>query len=161
MTNIKEAVIQVENLSRMFRALQTVGEALESIGSIEQAEREAKAAKEQAIKETEKAKAEEAKAQEELKATKGKLTDAKAKADDIVSAAQAKAVEIEAVAQVDAGNIVATAKGELANMLDKVSKYHAESKALDGLIADKQAELDAINKKVEDAKARIAKIMGA
>lgn len=159
--NINEAVDQVRNLNRMFKAMNTLGDALEKIGSIEQFEREALQAKDKAQKEAAEAKAEAAKAVDELKAAKQKVKDADARAEELAKEGEANKSAIEAKAKEQAEKIVADADAELKRLQGEISKYHAQVKAFDGLISDKQTELDTINKKVEEAKSRIEKLLGA
>lgn len=161
MSKINDAVNEFQNFNRMFKSIKAIGDFLEGVGKLEQLEREANAAKDKAVQEAVEAKAETAKAVEALKAAKQKVKDADSRAEALLKEGEANKFLIEAKGKEAAEKIVFNASNELKTLQASIAKYHAQVKAFDGLIAEKQAELDAVNKKVEDAKARIAKIMGA
>ena len=157
MNKTLKAADEVKKLHRMFQSLGEVVEVLDRIGSVEQAEQEARARVEAANREAD--------------AIKGTVDDAKAKAKAIKDASDkleqeaAQHIEIlKAAAHDEATAIVAEAKGEADKLIEaarvqvEAAESRAQACAIDVEVKVKElAELDA---KIAKAQAQINKILG-
>ena len=157
MNKTLKAADEVKKLHRMFQSLGEVVEVLDRIGSVEQAEQEARARVEAANREAD--------------AIKGMVDDAKAKAKAIKDASDkleqeaSQHIEIlKAAAHDEATAIVAEAKGEADKLIEaarvqvEAAESRAQACAIDVEVKTKElAELDA---KIAKAQAQINKILG-
>jgi peptidoglycan hydrolase CwlO-like protein len=157
MNKILKAADEVKKLHRMFAALGDVIDVLDRVGSLEQAESEAQAridklnAEAKSLgKRIDEATAEAARILEVAneQATSVRLAVEKQNAEAI-AAARAKADEMEARATA----IIDRAKAEADAM-------HAKACEAADSVTRAQEELAAIEKKIDDARARIAKMLG-
>lgn len=158
MNKTLKAADEVKKLHRMFQSLGEVVEVLDRIGSVEQAEQEARARVEVANREAD--------------TIKGTVDAAKAQAKAIKDASDKREAEaaqhieiLKAAADDEAKAIVAEAKGEADKLIEaaRVQVEEAESKAQACAIdvEVKVKELAEIEKKIEQARARVAKLLEA
>lgn len=158
--NFKQIAEDVRVLSRMFKSVTVLTEALDAIGSVEQARREAETAKgkargemEQAVREAEAAKATMADA-------RSKLAEARAEAKRIREAAEQKAADIVNEAKAQAEAVVTAGEDELVRVVGKKTaeeKLALELAEANNLLLKEGQELE---KKIEKLKAQAAKILG-
>lgn len=158
MSKALTAADDVRKLTKMFQSLGTVVEILDRVGSAEQAENEAKARVEKLNAEAEQAKA--------------AIAEAKAAAEKVVADATAKADELDKEGKDDLAKAKKKASEHLAEAIEKVEKIISESQATvtrnDELASEAIAKRDAaekeladLEKKIEDARKRIAKLLDA
>lgn len=158
--NFKQIAEDVRVLSRMFKSVTVLTEALDAIGSVEQARREAETAKgkargemEQAVREAEAAKATMADA-------RSKLAEARAEAKRIREAAEQKAADIVNEAKAQAEAVVTAGEDELVRVVGRKTaeeKLALELAEANNLLLKEGQELE---KKIEKLKAQAAKILG-
>jgi uncharacterized coiled-coil protein SlyX len=133
-------------------------QALEEIGSLDNATKEAQSALAAAQKERDAAKVEATKAKDAAKDAKLKveamLLTAEKDAEEIVRAAQEKANAVEATAKSKAEEALALAKTN-SEALYAAARLKADNIGVD--LAKKQQTLDAINDQIKDAEDRLAK----
>jgi len=160
MSNLIKAAEDIRSLAKRFAPIFAVADALEKIGSIEQAERDAVIRKDAAYAEEEKAKAVLAAKHEQLKAVELDIEAAKQKAEEIVSKAHAKAEEIVALSHEKSDAIVKDAKSQKEIIEKAIDSHRVKFQDLTVLIEQKKAELDKINLELEKMKAKIAAFVG-
>ena len=157
MSEILKAAGEVRKLSTMFKALAEIGPALEMIGSLEQAEREA-GARISAIK------AQEAELHAAVDCARQRLDDVESIAADVKAQAEASAKETRQQAHKDAAALVKLAEARVADVLGKatVEANEAERRAkhATNLVEEAEARTAAAETKLADIKAAIAKIAG-
>ena len=157
MNKILKASDDVKKLHRMFQSLGEVVEVLDSIGSVEQAENEAKVRIEKLSKEAE--------------AIVAKVNASNVEAQEIVAAAKVKYDEIVGEAEVAAQNVAEAAKAQAdAAMSNSKSATDTAVESLAAIRADADAEVvkrDAalaevleLEKRAEKARAYLLKLAG-
>jgi chromosome segregation ATPase len=151
--NLTQAADEVRKILRGFKAVEQVSAALESVGSIQNAGKEAEAT-------LNGLKAEIQKAQEELTLAKAEILSAKEEAKKVAAAAKEKADARIEKATKDAAELVAKASEEAASVSEKAN---AEKLDLDKVLTARDAaqrELDDLETKIAKVKAQAAKLAG-
>ena len=156
MNKTLKAADEVKKLHRMFQSLGEVVDVLDRIGSVEQAEQEARARVEAANREAD--------------AIKGTVDAAKAEAERLVEEAGVEAAAILADAEAkkqqawaDAERISDIASREAANVIADAEARRVAAENEAALARDSEtvarSELADLEKKIEAARARIAKLL--
>jgi chromosome segregation ATPase len=151
--NLTQAADEVRKILRGFKAVEQVSAALESVGSIQNAGKEA---------ETQLGciKAEIQKAQEELTAAKVEIQNAKDEAKKVSADAKAKAENKMDKLAKEAAEFAAKANEDACAMTAKVEAAKLD---LDKVLTDRDAaqrELDDLEAKIAKVKAQAAKLLG-
>ncbi len=158
MNKTLKASDEVKKLHRMFAALGEVVEVLDRVGSVEQAEQEASARVEklkvEADKLATKINAASIEAQEIVAAAKVKADEAIGEAITAAHSMQSQALAELQAAKSDADLMVSTAR----EMLQKAEADAAAAEARRRVADDELAETE---KKIDAARSRIAKLLGA
>lgn len=159
---------------RQYKQLAEYADAIERIGSLEQAEKDAKAAADVARAELAGVQKSLSDAKDKLKAAKDMIeAEAAARAQlaaESIRRAQEEAVAIKERAKTDAEVILinATARGasdkalldaKISEVSASLNRKNAELAEVAALRDDAQKELDRLNARIDDAKARIAAIL--
>ena len=170
MSQFNEAADAIRNVAAKLRGFEVAAAALESVGSLDQAAKEAQKARDQSVKAAEKAKADLTKLQAEItdtEQTKAKLlADATAAAEAMILDADNKAkmaleaVKVQCQEAKDAYNVslkasIDEAKAEVAKAKESAAKAKKKADELDAEIAEKQAQLDSLNAMLADIKAKL------
>lgn len=151
----------------VFQAVIDVADALEEIGSLDNAIKERKATIASMDAELATLASASAKEKEEIKALTGKkaehltridsmLATAEAKAAEIIAAAQKQGADIVATADKSADNIVADAEGRAKLFDERVAAAQAQLAALDAEIAEKSTERTKLQKAIDAIKSKFA-----
>lgn len=157
MPDLKEAVNQIKRYAPMMQAVLDIAEAVDGLKNIDQAVAEKQGLLTKLTGEHEKVKA-------AVDAAKVKAREivAKAEADAAAEAKRAQAGIDEAIAK--AGQIIADAQaqaGEAKGAAKKaVDTAIARETEINAAIEAKQAELTALESKIADAQAKVARILG-
>lgn len=151
--NLTQAAEEVRKMLRGFKAVEMVSAALESVGSLQNAGKEAEKllADTRAQIEAEKAALEHAQAA---------VVFAKEEARKVASDAKRKAEDRIAKADVEIAVKVADADAAVAAASVRYQALEAQSVLAREAVVSAQKELDSINEKVAKAKAGVAKILG-
>ena len=157
MSQLMKAADECRKLLRGFQAFEEVASALERVGSIEQAQKEA----EKAIASLNKQIAD---AKDDLVRIQAENAEAKAKAKvDIekrLEEASAEALDIVFKAKAEAKNVIEDAQLKINQAQTDVEKLRAEASALEVRKQTAQTEFDAISANLEKVKAQAAKLLG-
>lgn len=158
MSDILKSASEVRKLSNMFRALADIGPALELVGSLEQAEREARSRIEKILSEEANAKErlQDAVLQTESAEIEAKrVVDlAREHADSLLASANEDAEDIRAIAKAKAERALLDANADVAVAQDQVRELKAEAKEAEERIAAAEKKLAAL----KEAIATIAKM---
>lgn len=172
---LQEAADAIRRAAKMYENFQIAAQALDRVGSLEQAEQEATARTEAAKREAEIAKAELGAITEEtedaIAKRDGVIADTNAECARILASAEAAAQEkmaqagenaqaIVREAQSNAASIVAAARAEANGIHDSVAAAAAAKDAAEVARDAAQRELDELNGKIQAAKEQIAKLLG-
>lgn len=154
------AADEIRAFAAKFKAIVSLADYLEEVGKLEQVEKEARAG-------AEKAKADETKARDsfgqvkaQLDAEVSKIKEVEQRAADLIAGANAEASAIVAEAKKAAGDTVAKAKATAEGYTKQVDAANQELRKAQESIAAANKELQAIEAKIADAKATVAKMMG-
>lgn len=158
MSKVLKAADEVRKLHRMFQALGDVIEVLDSAGSIDQAQTEAQAG----IEKARAAAAEIQAAAEQVRATADRVfADAKASAEAIVTEATAARAAASAWADAALKNAQTAADALMDGAKEQVEVAEKRVSEVNAEVAAKAAELADLEKKLEQVKARAAKLLDA
>lgn len=152
--NLTQAADEIRKMLRGFKAVEQVSAALESVGSIQNAGKEAEKA-------LESVKAEINKAQQDLIAASTEVLAAKDEAKKIAADAKAKAAERLEKANADANRIVADAQSKADAEVVRLSSIQAQAQIEAAKRDAAAAELAEIEQKITKVKAQAAKLLGA
>jgi chromosome segregation ATPase len=171
MSNFNEAADAIRRASKLLEGFKIAAEALDSIGSVDNAAKEAAAALDKAVKERDAVQAELAslilQAEGKRLDADNYVADAKARADAATQSALAEAdhIVVDAVkaANEQSDKIILAAKSELKKVTDDVTgvQYQLrEAKAVlvvvESDIVSKQKQLDSLNDALSKLKAKLA-----
>lgn len=160
---------------RQFKALSEFADALEKVGSIEQAEKEANAATNTARAEADKAKEQANKANQVLaqlqETTRLKLIENEQLEKDWTEKAQAEVLELKTnakekanravqEAQTKADSLIAGAQSKLIELNAQVSDTRTTLKQLEAEVIAAETELKLVTDKIANAQAKIARLLG-
>lgn len=148
-----QAADEVRKILKGFRAVEQVSEALEKVGSLENATKEAE-------KRLDSLNAQGTAATCALKATEEEVQAAKDEAKKIKAKAKEQADAILGKAQDQATTLVADAILAVDAKTKSVASAQAELTVITAAIAGASAELEAIEKKIAAAKKQVATILG-
>ena len=148
-----DAAEEVRKVARFYRAMETVAEALTAIGSLEQATAEAESVLAESIKKSAEAKASLTEAQTEV-------AQAKDEAKRIKESASEKAAKKLMDTDVECAKMTAEAETVATRYAADAEGHQHRSAELKKEIGAAQSELDHLTKKIADAKAQIAKLLG-
>lgn len=162
MADIQSAVESIRRLANTYRDMVTAADALESIGSVQQATREAMAARVAAEDARDKALLELSAAQSELEALRKD-------AESVADAANVRVADIKSSALNEANRIVEAAKASASEYskaaLEKAEKelaaVHADTAAAQAALASVQAKKAEADKEAEAADAKLTKLQAA
>jgi DNA repair exonuclease SbcCD ATPase subunit len=155
MSRASQAADDIKNLATKFRSLLTLAEALEAIGSIEQAERDAKSRKDKAVAEEAVSAQQLTLAVARLKTAEEKIADVDRNAAEIIRNAEDKAASIISEAKASASAISAESDKRVDAVKQDIVILRGSLQALQGKIDEKTAELANLTKAIEDAKSRV------
>ena len=170
MSQFIEAADAIRTIAKRLEGFQIAAQALEQIGSVDQAAKEAQAARDKAVKEAEKAKANLNYITEQIvaaEATKAALlADTKVAADAMLAEAESNAsralakTKDEILAAREAYNVslkasIDEAKGEVAKQKDRASKAKEKADEIEAEIVAKQGQLDSLNAMLAELKAKL------
>lgn len=160
MSNLSKAADDLKNFANKFKAILEVSAALEEIGSIEQAKRDADIAKEQAYKAVSDVKAKHVEALAHLEKIKGDIDTAKGTHVKVEDWSKAKAIEIVGDANKTAAKIIQDAEYKKTQFDKFVADKNDELNQINSDIASKQSEFNEITKQIKDVKAKLAHFVG-
>lgn len=170
MNQFIEAADAIRTIVKRLEGFQLAANALEQIGSIDQAAKEAQAARAKAVKEADKAKDELAAVEAAMVAAKERVAltlaeanvrasaltaQAAADADKIATAAAAAMAKAQAEHQASLAAFAAEVKAEVAKHKDIAKKAKDKAEALEAEIAEKQGQLDSLNAMLAEIKTKL------
>lgn len=159
MSHYSKIADEVKVLAKRFQGILELSKALEEIGTVENAAKEALMLKDKARVELDKAKAELVSAQNALESKKEEVKAAELKVGDVLDLAHKKAqVIIEAAKEKAAEVEVAIEKRK--SLFDE--KFVAAGRELSGLdveLSSKKFELEALKKEVESVKSKFSALL--
>lgn len=159
MSNLIKVAEDVKGLAKKFQGILNLAQALEEIGSLEQAARDAVIAKDKNYEEVEKSKAAVEESKKDLLKALSEIEFAENKAKDIVNVAYEKATKIVS----DAHEESLKAKAEIEKNKKIIDEnFVAAGKELLALESDvlvKKQELNALKKEVEEVKQKFAALL--
>lgn len=158
--NFKQVVEDSRNLTRMFRSVQQLQEALEHIGSIEQATKDAEQARAVAVDDRERAVQAAQQAGQQLTAVLAEVSEAKAKAKQALNDASDKADSIVVAAEGKAAEIIAAAERREADAAAAVVGYNNQVEDAKAVVELKRKEFTELEAKIGKLKAQAAKLIG-
>lgn len=160
MSEINDAANAVKSAANTFRALLKVGDVLDHIASLENAQREAVTKRDQAMKEAALALGDlsEAKADVLVAEAKAKsiLDEATVQAVDIVAKAKGNAEDIHVKANAEHKRIITDAKLVKTGIDAEIKRADEELVSLNGQRAELQAQVEALKKELALLKAKFA-----
>jgi hypothetical protein len=154
----KNAAEQIKNFGSKLKGFLEAAEFLEKIGNIENYESEVMARKNAAIKAEAEAVAALCKAEEDLSFALEKVKAAEDMAKSILSEADKKAADRKQFAESELEKVILDGGVKIKKVEADIKERLLMSKEIDGQIAEKAAELSAIKKNIEEAKAKIASL---
>lgn len=157
MSNFSKAADDIKTIASKLKQFIELSEALEKIGSVEQAARDAEAKKSLAYKETEAAYAELEKAKKKLEAAEAGIFAANVKAKDLEEAAFNKAKAIVSEAHDKAAAVEKAMQAKSKELDQKFIAATAELKNYNDEIAAKAEELAHIKAEIDAVKAKFLK----
>jgi chromosome segregation ATPase len=168
---LKQAVEYLQSHAHQVNAVMVIADAIGKVGDLESLAGEADVALKAKQSEIAKAERELAAVVDEVAATKKAHANAKAKAKDVLADAEQKAKDIEANALQDAANIVAAANVSADKIKDAAEQKVAASTGVLNELANRyaerqndiakiEAEHSDLLRKVENAKAYLARLAG-
>lgn len=147
-------------LANKFKSIVEVSELLTSLGSIEQAEREAIVRKDAAYKAAEEAQAKLAALDEDLVLAQGEVSKADEQANELHRSSLDKAAQVVAKAHEDAKEIKFGAESAKAQIQNQTNEAKRELKVVFDQIKSKKDELASIEDQVAETKAKISAFIG-
>ena len=160
MSDISKAAHDLKVLAQRFRPVLDVVDALERIGSLEDAERDAKERTAHAKAEADTAAASLVTVQQQVAEAHKKIQLATTDAEQIVAQATQDADQIRARARTDADRIRQEAEAAKATIQKESEALTVTKTRLAGEVEAKQKELAAITARIAETKASIAKLAG-
>lgn len=159
MSQILKAVDDIKNFASKFRGLAEVAETLEKIGSLEQAEKEAKNKADAAVKLAGEYEIEAISKQKRVSKLDEEIEYAKKSAEEIIAGAKQRAMSIVDEAGVK-GNDLLRVVSEKKVAFDKELKDLRDKMGLvTAAVSEKEAVLAAINAQINKAKEQVASLL--
>jgi cell division septum initiation protein DivIVA len=159
MSKWNDAVVAAKALSNQYRAVISLCEALEGLGSIDDAKADADAARVQAEQARNKALGELEHVLQRIEEAKGEapkiLSDAEAKAGAALAARVAKGDEIVAAAKAHAAKVIADANAEAGEIRKEIEGMKGDALALGRELASKAEMLKGIKAQLAEIKAKV------
>lgn len=170
MNQFNEAAEAIRSIAAKMRGFEIAATALDSVGSLDQAAKEAQKARDQYVKEAEKAKAQLTKVQADLlevekakaelmdstrSAADALIADAEKKAEAVILAADAKCKEAKEAYNASLKASIDEAKAEVAKQKSRAEKAKDKADELDAEISAKQVQLDSLNSALAELKAKL------
>lgn len=159
--NYKQVAEDVRNISRIFASVSKLGEALDAVGSIQQAEKEAELRAAKAKKITEEALAASNKARAELDKLNENIVAAKEQAKLILIQADSKAADIVTAAKDEAAKRLSEADAKVAEKAVELKVFEAAIEEARERQASVDAEFNSTQNKLDKLKAQAAKLLEA
>lgn len=159
MSNYSKIADEVKVLAKRFQGIIELSKALDEVGSVEIAAKEAFMLRDKARAEFEKAKGELELAKEELNSKKEEVKAAELKVTDILELAHKKAQAIVDAAKEKAVEADALIEQRKSLFDEKFVAAGKELSGLDAQISSKKIELESLKKDIEDVKKQIAKFL--
>lgn len=159
MSNLLNASQDVQALAAKFKNIVALGEYLATLGSLENIESEIKARIEKVKGDEKKARDMQKIAEADLITANTDLANARGWRDSTIQDAKDEAARIEAKAMTEGSKIMDEAKANAEQFGDHFLKVKQESVDLEAQIVAKNAELQAVEEKIEKAKAKVAKFL--
>ncbi len=159
MTDLKRAAENVQRFSELFRSVTELADAAKSIGSLEQATREAMIAKERAISERDKAEAVQAELELRVSKTQASIDKVNDGARATIATAQQEAQRLIREGEDKAAEALKGVIGRNAQLEKQLADGRVLLGEVNRQIKAKQDELAALEKKLEQVRAKVEAIM--
>lgn len=160
MSNLSHAADSIKSMAAKFKGFLEVADALDKIGSIEQAERDAIIAKDKAYKDLEEGKMALAELQGDYEAADKKLIEIQKACVAKEEAAKAKAIDIVSEANKTAEQIIKNAEFKKTEFDKYVAQKNDALNLINSEISQKKAEYDNIVEKIKEVKAKLSAFVG-
>lgn len=158
MSQVQKAADDIKSFVSRIRGFIEVADTLEKIGSIEQAEREAKAKADAARSDAASAVSDLAQKQEKVSKIDEEIAYAKKSAEEIVANANKRAMSMVDEAGTRAQEIVRDASGHKDAIVKEISDLGVKRGELSAFIAEKEKELAAVVNKIAEAREKVASL---
>lgn len=152
----QNAAEELKALGNKFKAIVSVGEFLEKVGSLDQAAKDAETRKKLAYEAEEIAKAKQVEAEKSLDEANKKISDVKAKGDELIDLSNKKALDLIEAAKKKADVIIAEAKAKDAKAVEALSDSQKKVADMASEVASKNDELKSLQKQIDELKSKIA-----
>lgn len=159
MSTPQKACEDIKNLAQRFKGFIEVGELLEKIGNIEQAERDAVSRMNQAYLAAEEADKAKVLAEEDLRIAKSKIEHAKAEALKIEQAAYDQRLETLKSAAERGQEIVKEAEAKKSAILSEIAGHRSGLEQVQIQIVESRKELDDLKAKIEEVKSKFSALL--
>lgn len=158
MSHASKAAEDIKSFASRVRSFLEVADALEKIGSLEQAESEALVKADRARQEGAAAEAEANKKKADLAKVDEEIEYARKSAEEIVSNAKTRAMAMLDEAGVKANETVRMASDRKSSVESEILTAGEKLRGLLSTIAEKESVLKAVNSKIEEAREKVASL---